>query len=183
MRLADERGFSLIELLVVVSLLGVIMAGLSGLFVSGIRAQDELNQRFQAQTQARTAVSKLRVDAFCASAVTGSSTSLTFTTQADCDSTGTVKWCTVASGTGRYKLLRLSGTGACSTAGRFYGDYLTTGSVFAIGTPTTSKLAEVKVDLRLKQRLMKSPYRLCDVVVLRNSSRVAYSPATVAGTC
>lgn len=183
MRLADERGFSLTELLVVVSLLGVIMGGLSTLFVSGIRAQDELSQRFQSQSQARTAVSKLRVDAFCASALTGSATSVTFTTQPDCDSTGTVQWCTVANGAGRFKLLRLSGTGACATSGRFYADFLTTGSIFAIGTPTPSKLAEAKVDLRLKHRQMKTPYRLCDVLVLRNSSRVSSSPTTAAGTC
>lgn len=183
MRLADERGFSLTEMLVVVALLGIVMGGLSGLFASGLRAQDELNQRFQAQSQARVALDRLRTDAFCASAVTGSATSMTLTTQTDCDSTGTVKWCTVANGTGRYKLLRLSGTGTCSSAGRFYGDYLSTDSIFSIGTPTTSKLAEVKVDLRLKQRRMKTPYHICEVLVLRNSQRVATSPSTSAGTC
>jgi prepilin-type N-terminal cleavage/methylation domain-containing protein len=182
-RLADERGFSLTELLVVVSLTGVVLGGLSTLFASGIRAQDELNQRFQSQSQARVAIDKLRTDTFCASAVTGTATSITLTTQADCDSTQVVKWCTTANGTGRYKLLRLSGSGTCSSGGRFYADYLSTGSIFAIGTPTTSKLAEVKVDLRLKQQKMKTPYRHCDVLVLRNSQRVATSPSTVAGTC
>ena len=183
MRLADEGGFSLTEMLVVVSLTGVVLGGLSTLFASGIRAQDELNQRFQSQSQARVALDQMRTDAFCASAVTGGATSITLVTQADCDSTGIVNWCTTANGTGRYKLLRLSGSGTCSSAGRFYADYLTTGSVFSIGTPTTSKLAEVKVDLRLKQRKMKTPYRHCDVLVLRNSQRVATSPSTVAGTC
>jgi prepilin-type N-terminal cleavage/methylation domain-containing protein len=182
-RLADERGFSLTEMLVVVILLGTVMGGLSGLFTSGLRAQDELNQRFQSQSQARVALERLRTDGFCAFAVTGSATSITFSTQTDCDSTGTVKWCTAANGTGRYKLLRLSGNGTCATAGRFYGDYLTTGSIFAIGTPTVSKRAEVKVDLRLKQRKMKTPYRLCDVVVLRNSPRAATTPSSTAGTC
>ena len=183
MRLADERGFSLTELLVVVALLGTVMGGLSGLFSSSMRAQDELNQRFQSQGQARVALDRLRTDGFCASAVTGTATAVTFTTQTDCDSTGTVKWCTTANGTNRYKLLRLSGSGTCSSAGRFYADYLTTGSIFSIGTPTTSKLAEVKVDLRLKQRKMKTPYRHCDVLVLRNSQRVATTPSTGAGTC
>ena len=182
MRLADERGFSLTELLVVVSLLGVIMGALSTLFASGIRAQDELNQRFQSQSQARVAVSKLRVDAFCASSVTGSATAVTFTTRTDCDSTGTVQWCTAANGSS-YQLFRLSGTGSCATAGRPYADYLTTGSIFSVGTPTTSKRAEVKVDLRVERSKMKSPYRLCDVLVLRNSSRVSTTPSTTAGTC
>lgn len=183
MRLADERGFSLTEMLVVVSLTGVVLGGLSTLFASGIRAQDELNQRFQSQSQARVALDTMQADVFCASAVTGSATSITLTTQTDCDSTGTVKWCTVSNGTARYKLLRLSGTGTCSSAGRFYADYLSTGSIFAIGTPTTSRLAEVKADLRLKQSKMKTPYRLCEVLVLRNSRRVATSPSTSAGTC
>lgn len=183
MRLADERGFSLTEMLVVVALLGTVMGGLSGLFASSMRAQDELNQRFQSQSQARVALDRLRTDGFCASAVTGGGTSITLTTQTDCDSTGTVKWCTSANGAGRYKLLRLSGTGTCTTSGRFYGDYLTTGSIFSIGTPTISKLAEVKVDLRLKQRKMKTAYRLCDIVVLRNSQRQAMSPSSTAGTC
>ena len=183
MRLADERGFSLTEMLVVVALLGTVMGGLSGLFTSSMRAQDELNQRFQSQGQARVALDRLRTDGFCASAVTGTATAVTFTTQTDCDSTGTVKWCTVANGTGRYKLLRLSGTGTCATSGRFYGDHLTTGSVFSIGTPTISRLAEVKVDLRLKQGRMKTAYRICDVIVLRNSHRVAMTPSSSAGTC
>lgn len=182
MRLADERGFSLTELLVVVSLLGVVMGGLSTLFVGGIRAQDELNQRIQAQSQARVAMTKLRTDVFCASAVTGSATAITLTTRTDCDSTGTVKWCTTANGA-RFKLLRLSGTGTCATAGRFYADYLSTGSIFSIGTPTTSRRGEVKVDLRLKHSKMKTAYRHCDVLVLRNSTRSATSPSTVAGTC
>jgi prepilin-type N-terminal cleavage/methylation domain-containing protein len=182
-RLADERGFSLTEMLVVVSLTGVVLGGLSTLFASGIRAQDELNQRFQSQSQARVALDRLRTDAFCASAMTGGATSITLTTQSDCDSTRTVTWCTTASGTGRYRLLRLSGSGTCSSAGRFYADYLTTGAIFSIGTPTTSKLAELKVDLRLKQSKMKTPYRHCDVLVLRNSQRFATSPSTVAGTC
>ena len=56
----DEGGYSLIELLTVMAILTVILGGISTLFVQGSNAEAEMNVRFQAQTQARLALDKMR---------------------------------------------------------------------------------------------------------------------------
>ena len=69
-RLADESGFTLIEMLVVLAILGIVLAALTGLFVSATRTAADQNMRFQAQQQARLALDKLRREIHCASAAT-----------------------------------------------------------------------------------------------------------------
>ena len=68
LRTARRAGFSLIELLVVMVILGVVLAGLTTAFVSGSKAETDLNRRFQAQQQARLALNRIRWDIHCASA-------------------------------------------------------------------------------------------------------------------
>ena len=64
----SEKGYTLIELLVTMIILSIVVAGLTTIFVSGSNAEAQLNNRFQAQLQARTALDKLRLDIHCASA-------------------------------------------------------------------------------------------------------------------
>ena len=72
LRLRDERGFSLIELVFVMAILGTVMAGVTTVFISGSRAELSVNNRFQAQESARLAMAALRNDVHgaCAGAVT-----------------------------------------------------------------------------------------------------------------
>ena len=70
-RLADTRGYSLIELLTVLSLMGIVMSALGTSFASGMRQEVDQVRREQAYARARVALQRLRVDIHCASGVTG----------------------------------------------------------------------------------------------------------------
>ena len=74
-RLRGEGGYTLIEMLTVLVIFGTVMSALLALFVQGTNAELDLNNRFQAQQDARLALDKLRREAHCASAVTVSSAS------------------------------------------------------------------------------------------------------------
>ena len=51
--MTNEGGYTLVEMLVVMAILGVVISGLTTIFVSGSHAELDLNRRFQAQQQAR----------------------------------------------------------------------------------------------------------------------------------
>jgi prepilin-type N-terminal cleavage/methylation domain-containing protein len=68
-RLAGARGYTLVELLTVMSILAVVMTGLTTLFVQGSNAEVDMNRRFQAQQDTRLALDRMRRDAHCASDV------------------------------------------------------------------------------------------------------------------
>jgi prepilin-type N-terminal cleavage/methylation domain-containing protein len=61
-RLAQEDGMTLIELLTAMSILGLVMLGIIVMFVTGLRAETDMNTRFQAQQNARLALSSLRTE-------------------------------------------------------------------------------------------------------------------------
>ena len=128
--LADESGFTLVELITSMAILLTIMTAFTGLLVSTSRAELDMNNRFQAQTEAKLGLSKLRREVHCASAVAVGpatpGTRATLTLNAACPTAGagtTITWCTVANGTGRYGLWRYVG-GACSGTGVKVADYL-----------------------------------------------------------
>ena len=64
----SEHGYSLIELLVTMVILGVVLSGLTTVFISGSSATVSLDLRAQGQQNARLALDRLRVDIHCASA-------------------------------------------------------------------------------------------------------------------
>jgi type II secretory pathway pseudopilin PulG len=53
-------------MLVVLAILGTVLGGLAGVFTSALRAEVDMNQRFQAQQHARFALGKLRRELHCA---------------------------------------------------------------------------------------------------------------------
>ena len=69
----DERGYTLVEMLTVLVIFGTVMGALLTLLVQGSNAELDMNNRFQAQQDARLALDKLRRETHCASAVTVSS--------------------------------------------------------------------------------------------------------------
>ena len=81
LRLRDERGFTLIEMVLVVSMLGVVLGGITTVFLSGSRAELNVNTRFQAQEGARLALAALRRDVHnaCTAKVTGTAPALQLT--------------------------------------------------------------------------------------------------------
>ena len=170
-----ESGYSLIELLTVMAIMGVVLSGLTSIFVSGSKAELDTNKRFQAQSAGRLALDKIRRELHCASTATSTGSSITLTMPTGCKtaSNTTVTWCTsqVGSSTTRYALYRYQGSGSC-TGGVQWADYLIQPSVFTFTQQSSSSLAKVSVYLPINLAPgKKRNYTLQDDIYLRNSTR------------
>ena len=186
--LYNERGFTLIETLASMTILMAVMGGLTALMVSGTKTEAEQNRRFQAQTEARLGLDKLRRDVHCSWNVAQSGTpatissvvyypTTTLTMTASCPTSGggtSITWCTVANGSNRYGLWRYAGT-ACSGTGRKVADYLTTSTPFTYTAPVAGskelKTLGVLLNVNLAPANTERVYSLQDNLVLRNSVR------------
>jgi prepilin-type N-terminal cleavage/methylation domain-containing protein len=172
----DERGFTLVEMLTVLAMLGLVIAALSSILVAAMNAEREMNRRFTSQINARLALDQLRREVHCASAVTpaGASSSVTIVLGTRCPSAAegtTVSWCT--SGTGaRFALYRVAST-TCGPSGKQAADFLTSGSIFEFTPQSPNSLAVLSVILPVNTRPESgmSDYDLEDDIVLRNSTR------------
>ena len=183
----DERGYSLIELLIVMAILGIVLGALTTVFVSGSNAEIELNRQFQAQQAARLALDKIRVDIHCASAAqaqtigTYKGLKLAFPS-GGCYSTS-LSWCAVPSTTmtGRFALYRSSATSSICTSTDttriLVADDLTTDTgVFTTSSIPYLGLETVVVDfpVSVNATATRDLYELKDSIVARN-----YSPRCV----
>ena len=170
LRLADESGYSLVELLQVTAILSVVLSGLTVLFVQATNAELQMNHRFQSQQSARLAVDRMRREIHCASAVTpsGASASITVTLPSQCPSSGgsvaSIVYDTQLVSTNRYRLRR---------AGVTIADYITSPTVFSYTPPATGKLATLRVELPIDPSPGKGHvWRLLADIVLRNTVRL-----------
>ncbi|HEY2939700.1 MAG TPA: type II secretion system protein [Gaiellaceae bacterium] len=184
-RLRGEGGYSLIEMLVVLVIMGVVMTSLTTVFVTASNSELDMNNRFRAQQNARLALNVFRRDVHCGSSVTlgpaGSPSgplaaiSVTVVLPSGCRSSGTVTWCTEGSGS-RFGLFR-GGTisGSSCTGGTRYADYLVQPNVFDYTAPSAGSglLPKVRIDLPVNVKPSKTveAYELQDNVVLRNGVR------------
>jgi prepilin-type N-terminal cleavage/methylation domain-containing protein len=180
---AKEEGYSLVELLVVMLILGTVMAGLTTVFVGGSNAEIRLNQRFQAQQQARLALDRIRTDIHCASAAQAQtigtyagSIKLAETSCYAYAATPTVSWCPVSVTSTRYQLYRSTATSNICTSSDttrvLIADYLTTSSnVFSTAAIPQNSLQTVGIDIKISANL-KTPtldgYELTDSIVVGN---------------
>jgi len=116
-----ERGYTLVEMLVTLVIMSVVMTALTTLFVNASNAEQDMNNRFQAQLTGRLALDKMRREVHCASVATppGQSSSVTLTLPAYCKTgSGSVTWCTRSVSTNRYALYRVIGaTAAVASSG------------------------------------------------------------------
>jgi prepilin-type N-terminal cleavage/methylation domain-containing protein len=64
--LRPEDGLTLVELLVTLVILGIVLVAITGAFMSGSKAETSVQNREQAQSDARLALSKMRDDIHCA---------------------------------------------------------------------------------------------------------------------
>ena len=183
-RVRRERGYSLIEMLITLSIMGVVMGSLLTVFVSASNSELDMNNRFQAQHGARLALDTMRREVHCGSVATpvGSSSSVTLTLPSYCKTgSGSITWCTRNVSTNRYALYRVAG--ATCTGGVKWADYLAPSSaaavcsgalcIFTYTGQTTSSLAKLHVDFPVNIKPSKSVemYELQDDIVLRNSTR------------
>ena len=174
--LRDERGYTLTELITSMAILMTVMGALTALLVSGTNAEVEMNKRFQAQTEARLGLDRLRREIHCSSDATpaGVSSSVTLNT-ATCPTAGgtSVTWCTVANGTGRYGLWRYVGA-TCGGTGLRVADHLTTANAFNyLSTSGSLRKLGVTLAVNLTPSKPSRVYTLEDEIVLRNSTRTA----------
>jgi len=158
--LGRDDGFTIVELLVSMVILGVILGPLVGNFASGLRQEVDQTRREQAYANARIALQRLRVDIHCASntvpqvnanAYGGFTLTLAENHQGQdgwCpgvipagDTSSGVQWCTVpySSSTTRFVLYRYLGTDATecgsTSASTFQVDYV---AIPPSGWPTNS---------------------------------------------
>lgn len=188
----DEAGYSLVELLTVLLILGTVLAALTGLFVSASRAEIDMNHRFRTQQDARLALDALRGELHCARVITtssgtwpSSSITLTLPTNAYGErvcptGVGPFTWCAIGSGS-RFALWRTPGTSCTTTGGRQRADYLipSAGStmplLFTFFPQQPARLARLGVTLSVdSNRADNVPaYTLQDAIALRNSRRAA----------
>lgn len=175
--LRSERGYSVMELITSMAILGTVMASLSTLLVSATNSEVDMNRRFQAQTQARLGLDRLRREVHCAMSVapSGPASAVTLTIPATCPTSEgqtAITWCTVANGTGRWDLWRYHGS-SCSGTGRKWADHLTSATVFDYTPQSPDKLATLNVRLPVNTTPAEPSllYTLDDDIVLRNSTR------------
>ena len=172
--LRGRGGYTLIELLAVLTIFLIVVSSLTTLFVSGAKAELDANRRFQAQQSARVAFDQMRREIHCASALTfTSAASVTITLPPGCPSAGgtqtTVIYDTASAGTNRYTLRRKKGSAAAVPI----ADYLTSGSIFAYTAPSTTALGRLTVDMPVNVYPNEAwkKWRLVADIVLRNTTR------------
>jgi prepilin-type N-terminal cleavage/methylation domain-containing protein len=190
-RLACERGYSLIESLVTILILGIVLSGLTTTFVSASHAELDMNRRFRAQEQARLAVDQLRRELHCASGVTdvngaalsasSSYTAIKVSLGTYCETatpTGFTTWCTL--GSGPWALYRIDhAVASCSTGAgaRKVADYLTTRQPFSkpaapAGVGVQLPTLHVALSVNVAGTGASTATSLVDDIALRNASRV-----------
>ena len=129
-RLRGEGGYTLVEMVTVMVIMGIVFAGLTDIFNSASKADVDMQNRFTAQLNTRLALDKLRRDIHCAYDVspnspnpwTASQSTVTFKITA-CSS-GDVTYCTaqMSGSTTRWSLYRQAGTTCSSSSGTKLAD-------------------------------------------------------------
>jgi prepilin-type N-terminal cleavage/methylation domain-containing protein len=180
---AKEEGYTLVELLVVMVILGTVLAGLTTVFVGGSNAEIRLNRRFQAQQQGRLALDRIRTDIHCASAAQAQtigtysgSIKLAETSCYAYAAPPPVSWCPVSVTSTRYQLYRSTATSNICTSSDatrvLIADYLTTSSnVFTTAAIPQNSLQTVGIDFKISANTKTSTldvYELTDSIVVGN---------------
>jgi len=179
-RLRERGGYTLVELVVVLSIFMFIVTALTQLFVSGAKAELDMNRRFQAQQEARLALDRIRRELHCASAVTPGTdadgdtyvTSITVSLPSQCPSAKgvaiTVTYDTASAGASRWKIRRTQNSTTIVIA-----DYITTDDPFKYTAPNATSRGLLHVDFPVNVYPNEGwkRWRLVDDIVLRNTLR------------
>ena len=185
MNLRSQKGYSLVEMLVVMSILGVVMSALGALFVQSSNAQIDMNARFTAQSHARVALDRMRKDFHCASGATSSS-STSVSVNTPCIAGGVLTWCTTTVA-GRVRLVRIIAAtcSSPSTAASYSDDLIAGETYFAYQDSSTTSLAVLYVCLPVnpKKGATVSTYALQGTIAFRNSTRTGSGTPVTPPVC
>jgi prepilin-type N-terminal cleavage/methylation domain-containing protein len=176
-RPGGEDGYSLVELIAVMAIFLTIVTALTTLFVSGSKAELDLNRRFEAQQNARLAMDRLRRELHCSSGITASDGSpltpgfpvaaIRVTLPSHCPTAGGVTTNVV------YDSVEVSGRWQVRRAGVLIADYIRNDDVFTYTPPSTASRALLHVELPVNVNPNEGwkTWRLVDDIVLRNTLR------------
>ena len=165
----ENGGYTIVELLVVLLILGLVIGTLIAAWLTGFHAELDATHRYEAQQEARLAADKMRDELHCTDQLTfTSAASVTARLPADCpDAQGVVTdvtYDTQLVSAGRYELRRNSVQVA---------DYLSSGDVFAFvaATPTTLGKLRVTLPVDVTPEDATASWELGVDIVLRNTTR------------
>jgi type II secretory pathway pseudopilin PulG len=177
-RVGSERGYTLIELVVVLAIFMTIVTALVALFTSGAKAELDMNRRFEAQQNARLALDRMRRELHCSSGITATAgvavSSITVALPSQCPSSGgtaiSVVYDTTLVTANRYQVRRtVNGTTTV------IADYITTasGNAFTYTPASASSRAILHVDFSVNINPNEGwkTWHLLDDIVLRNTLR------------
>ena len=163
----EERGFTIVELLVVMVLLGILLGVLVDVFVSGTRTAYVTNSNLNAQQDIRTGLSRLEYEGRCGSSATilNGGAGVSFTLPTVCSHVSpAVSWCVASGVLTRY----LAST--CTGAGQPFARSITSPTPFSLQAGT-GDLQEVLVNLAANPTGMPAGgFSVTDAITLRNSS-------------
>ena len=196
-RFSGEAGYTLVELLIVMALLGIIIGALADGFVTASRNQGYQVARADDQESAREALERMRTDIHCASGAeaqptldslgnpTGTGYTLQLSeTQNQCagvtDQSNGVQWCSVSVGgsTTRYAIYRTISGNCGATDALFQVDYITSygsvtgGNFWSLPACSTGRLQAVTVNMPVNRSPVTQPsatYDLTDTIAMRNA--------------
>ena len=192
-RLLNQAGYTLVETLVVMSLLVIVIGSVADAFSSASKTEVDQTARASDQESARLTLQRLRRDIHCASSAQVQKTRdvngvvvspLGYTLSLAVDpniclavttsTSNTVQWCTVQKDSlgqrfGVYRTI----TGNCNAADAvFQVDYVTKPDIWSMVCPT-SQLQAVSVDMPVNRNPVTRAdrtYELQDTIALRNDS-------------
>lgn len=166
-----EQGYTMIELLISMAILGTITSAVTVLFLQASTAEVDMNRRFKAQQDARVAVDRMRREIHCAKAISpaGVSASITVTVAGVCPTAvggvDTNHTYDVVSSDGRFKLRRDN---------IVLADYVAEQNAFNYTAPVTgTSLGKLQVTLpiNITPADKGKEWRLVADIVLRNTTR------------
>jgi prepilin-type N-terminal cleavage/methylation domain-containing protein len=196
-RLASDGGFTLIELLITLTLMGIVMGGITTSFASAFAHETRAIAEATNQEHARLALNRLRMDIHCAYQANGATPNdtgdggFTFVLAEIVHSSGEqacprlglapgsswVAWCTIRVGSdnSRYKLYRENVQQCDGVGSTFMVDYITRPDIWDTRENCAPSGWQQYVGVNLVTNLQPSmkthEYALHDSISLRNSER------------
>ncbi len=177
-KIRSTRGYTLIELLIALTILTIVVGSIVSIFVASSNAQITSNRRFQAQQSARMALERMRREVHCATAVTpaGRQARASLSMPAGCPgapTATTITYCARSIAAGRYGIYRLTGAFASCTGGALVADYVTRSDPFNFTAGASGRLSTLEINLPvdLTPADTSEAWSLTDTLVLRNATR------------
>lgn len=138
-----EDGFTTVELITVMAILGTVLGALVALFAAGMSSSANQNARYQSQQELRVAMDRLRGEIHTACTISTPSTyntamssvTIYYGTDNCVAGTHTVTWCALGSGS-TYSLYRKQAS-TCTGATQRFARHLTSGTVFTYLPPNS----------------------------------------------